>query len=439
MSSGQLINNNYILIKQIGEGMFSQIWVCLCSKNLEYYAIKIFNEKTDFMGENEISNLELLSKHRNSLCVSCVEHFTYDGVIYVVQKLLANSLYDIMKKQYPNGFPISFVQKITKELLLACEHTHDTIGLIHCDLKPENILLHGLTTDVETLIKNITTLIKKSKKKSKLRVHEMIKIINNVIDSSYNSSEISESSVTGNSCSNSYSNSEDSASSSDRSIQTDSDISSSHSSNIGREYLDSDVASQNSSQLLKQEISSPVVCIVNEKYILNPHIMLADYGNCFQMDVDNLVDYKDIQTRNYRAPEIILRLQFNELIDIWSVGCTIYELITGKVLFEPNKSNNITTDMQHLYEIRCLFGIFPDSFYKSRKNNIFFNSFYFHKGFNEIKTVDFKKMLKDNIKNEISTNDFNNLYDFLKLTFSYTNRPSAKQLLKHDFVHHSYL
>lgn len=42
-----------------------------------------------------------------------------------------------------------------------------------------------------------------------------------------------------------------------------------------------------------------------------------------------------IQTLYYMAPEIVLgNSNFNESIDIWSIGCIIYELLTGKYLFD---------------------------------------------------------------------------------------------------------
>ena len=45
-----------------------------------------------------------------------------------------------------------------------------------------------------------------------------------------------------------------------------------------------------------------------------------------------------IATRWYRAPEIVLGSQkYTKAIDMWSVGCILAEMITGKALF-PGKS-----------------------------------------------------------------------------------------------------
>ncbi|XP_027330926.1 dual specificity tyrosine-phosphorylation-regulated kinase 4 isoform X1 [Abrus precatorius] len=61
-------------------------------------------------------------------------------------------------------------------------------------------------------------------------------------------------------------------------------------------------------------------------------IKVIDLGSsCFQ--TDNLCLY--VQSRSYRAPEVMLGLQYDERIDIWSLGCILAELCSGEVLF-PN-------------------------------------------------------------------------------------------------------
>ena len=38
-------------------------------------------------------------------------------------------------------------------------------------------------------------------------------------------------------------------------------------------------------------------------------------------------------------PGAVLGIPYDYALDVWSVGCTLYELYTGKILF-PGKSNN---------------------------------------------------------------------------------------------------
>ncbi|KAG9136009.1 hypothetical protein Leryth_015890 [Lithospermum erythrorhizon] len=60
-------------------------------------------------------------------------------------------------------------------------------------------------------------------------------------------------------------------------------------------------------------------------------IKVIDLGSsCFE--TDNLCSY--VQSRSYRAPEVILGLSYDKKIDIWSLGCILAELCTGNVLFQ---------------------------------------------------------------------------------------------------------
>ncbi|XP_026407956.1 uncharacterized protein LOC113303154 isoform X2 [Papaver somniferum] len=60
-------------------------------------------------------------------------------------------------------------------------------------------------------------------------------------------------------------------------------------------------------------------------------IKVIDLGSsCFQ--TDHLCSY--VQSRSYRAPEVIMGLPYDKKIDIWSLGCILAELCTGNVLFQ---------------------------------------------------------------------------------------------------------
>ena len=41
-----------------------------------------------------------------------------------------------------------------------------------------------------------------------------------------------------------------------------------------------------------------------------------------------------LQSRSYRAPEVILGLPYDQKIDLWSLGAILAELLTGYVLFQ---------------------------------------------------------------------------------------------------------
>lgn len=63
-------------------------------------------------------------------------------------------------------------------------------------------------------------------------------------------------------------------------------------------------------------------------------IKIIDFGSsCFT----NEISYTYIQSRFYRAPEIIIGAKYDNMIDIWSTGCIIAELFTGDPLL-PGKN-----------------------------------------------------------------------------------------------------
>jgi len=48
-----------------------------------------------------------------------------------------------------------------------------------------------------------------------------------------------------------------------------------------------------------------------------------------------------IQTRSYRAPELLLHLPYNSKIDIWAFGCVLVEIWTGKVLMKGGSESEV--------------------------------------------------------------------------------------------------
>lgn len=59
-------------------------------------------------------------------------------------------------------------------------------------------------------------------------------------------------------------------------------------------------------------------------------VKVIDFGSaCYE----NKTVYTYIQSRFYRSPEVILGLQYKLPIDIWSLGCIIFELFIGYPLF----------------------------------------------------------------------------------------------------------
>lgn len=74
------------------------------------------------------------------------------------------------------------------------------------------------------------------------------------------------------------------------------------------------------------------------KSISETQVKVIDFGSsCFIHD--HLSSY--VQSRSYRAPEVILGCKYDYKIDIWSLGCILAELYTGNVLFQNDSIQSL--------------------------------------------------------------------------------------------------
>uniref|UniRef100_A0A7N8Y5U9 Serine/threonine-protein kinase PRP4 homolog n=1 Tax=Mastacembelus armatus TaxID=205130 RepID=A0A7N8Y5U9_9TELE len=85
--------------------------------------------------------------------------------------------------------------------------------------------------------------------------------------------------------------------------------------------------------ILHADIKPDNILVNESKTILK----LCDFGSASHVADNDITPY--LVSRFYRAPEIIIGKPYDYGIDMWSVGCTLYELYTGKILF-PGSSNN---------------------------------------------------------------------------------------------------
>jgi dual specificity tyrosine-phosphorylation-regulated kinase 2/3/4 len=69
---------------------------------------------------------------------------------------------------------------------------------------------------------------------------------------------------------------------------------------------------------------------------------VIDFGSsCFL----NKRIYQYIQSRYYRAPEVVFNIKYDQKIDIWSFGCILVELVIGKPVFIGNDSIELLGSM----------------------------------------------------------------------------------------------
>ncbi|KAI0074693.1 kinase-like protein [Panus rudis PR-1116 ss-1] len=85
--------------------------------------------------------------------------------------------------------------------------------------------------------------------------------------------------------------------------------------------------------IMHADIKPDNILVNEQKNVLK----LCDLGSASDASENEITPY--LVSRFYRAPEIILGVPYDPALDIWSIGCTLYELYTGKILF-PGRSNN---------------------------------------------------------------------------------------------------
>lgn len=142
-------------------------------------------------------------------------------------------------------------------------------------------------------------------------------------------------------------------------------------------------------------------------------VKLIDFGSAFFRFRDK---NHYVQSRFYRAPEVILKQSYSTPVDIWSFACVIFELFTGRALF-PGCDNN--DQLARIY-------------------------YYFENDTAEIPVRSFdrdcyltKNMAADSIKRMSDDTKNNNLlidFIFFCLKLKQIDRPNPLQIILHPYL-----
>jgi serine/threonine protein kinase len=373
-------DNLYLLIYKLGKGSYATVWFSIQLKgfvnniktkkkiDLHHYALKVHNEEDYDEGMLETKIDSYLSKNgkRSNLINYPKSHFVYDeNIVIVVYETALCSLYDF-HKIYKKNFEEEFVNKITPLLRESINFVHDC-GFIHADIKPENYLLMGtnkLQNDIYNDILKFNIISKISIiniLKKKINYENIIQIFKPVLKqllleltSSFNLSnnilydEDDSVHTDNNSSSSSYESYDEDDYSYEESEFYNTDCESYNSSEneftkeydkfhinkILYEYYNEDNKCEDDIKNNNQQNNNDENYEFIKKYLENPIIKLTDFG-LMKKQTDKC---RTIQTRYYRAPEVLLGCKYDKNIDFWSLTCTIYELITGKILFDVEKN-----------------------------------------------------------------------------------------------------
>ena len=314
----------YVPIKFIGDGSFSTIWMCLginkeSHQECKLVAIKIFPpaHKNDANNELDIYNklTKLTIRNISSLFdqFSVVNDENNQSYFCFVMELMIGSLYDIMKRgctdtslfPFRHGFPLHFVQKVAITVIETLCDLHAN-NMVHCDIKPENILLRGTSLTNQTFLDDIKAILSIPDQQTEdmfSRISDKIKQVYLTNDANVDCVSVA-----------SHATSRD---------------------NLSVNGLDmADLVSNISSEMSEDNTTDlSNIIYVREEDIKAGSVILADFGSCIQLNSNPNMHIH--QTEYYRSPQILLKGNYEPSVDMWALGCTLYELITSKLLFDP--------------------------------------------------------------------------------------------------------
>jgi serine/threonine protein kinase len=371
---GELLNK-YNIIYEIGRGADAIVWLGYNIEDSNYYAIKI-NEPNEYKkGSEEFKFLKKLPEK-----LSCFNHLKENFVEIQNDKKYACGVFELQtgnldavvrKGEYQDGLPVKVVKKMMFNLLTALKYLHQKMKVFHADIKTDNILLKGHNNYDKQMIKqyNEANFLEKYKK------------------------EINQK-----------------------------DLNPKDKLKIRREIH------KNICDNLKFPEKDQKY-IIDDDYISNSNVVLSDFGAWCGEEESYETEFG---TRYYRAPEIILNGECRYPVDIWAAGCVFYELLTGRILFDPEKDSKRTRDDYHLYYINCRCGDFNKGFLKkTEKHKEFFTPECNLKKFNSFEEKNLEQLLtKYNIVENKSE-----ILDLLKgmLIIQPNQRFDADKCLNHPF------
>ncbi|CAG9811274.1 unnamed protein product [Chironomus riparius] len=149
---GDMLHNRYRVVRKLGWGHFSTVWLCRDIEEEKYVALKVVKSAQHYAetAADEIKLLEVIRDadpydvHHERI-VKLLNHFTVRGVNGVhtclVFEALGCSLYKLIVKNNYQGLAISQVKSIIKQVLQGLDYLHTKCHIIHTDVKPENILI----------------------------------------------------------------------------------------------------------------------------------------------------------------------------------------------------------------------------------------------------------------------------------------------------------
>ncbi|XP_071740071.1 uncharacterized protein [Rutidosis leptorrhynchoides] len=381
----------FIAQRKLGWGQFSTVWLAYDIQTSKYVALKIQKSAPEFVqaAVHEIEVLSTITKNDpgNEKCVvQLVDHFKHRGPngqhLCMVLEFLGDSILHLIRYNRYKGLNLNKVKEICRCILIGLDYLHRELRIIHTDLKPENILLVSTINPSKDPIKSKSTPILERPEGS-LTGGQTVNVIEKTLKQ--------------------------------RARRAVAKIAAERRGVIGQ--------------------GSPASKPKRSLDGIDFRCKIVDLGNACWADKPIA---EEIQTRQYRAPEVILQSGYSFPVDMWSFACTAFELATGEMMFAPKSGPGFSEDEDHLALMMELLGKMPRKLaVGGGRSKDYFDRHGDLKRIRRLKHSSISRLLIDKFK--FPETDAREFADFLTpiLDFAPENRPTAQQCLQHPWLRQS--
>ncbi|KAG2311128.1 hypothetical protein Bca4012_025587 [Brassica carinata] len=429
-------NGSYVVQSKLGWGHFSTVWLAWDTLNSRYVALKIQKSAQHYTeaAMDEIKILKQIAEGdaEDTKCVvKLLDHFKHAGPngqhVCMVFEYLGDNLLSVIKYSDYRGVPLSMVKELCFHILVGLDYLHRELSIIHTDIKPENILLCSTINPgadagksgpplVIPTDKDKTVPVEKEKPKSYMYDADMTKNQKKKIRKK--AKKVVAEGCGGEEC-----------------LEDNERASNSEARPNGNSTPESSERAKDSENVSEKSRSNRRGSRSTRRKLLadvDRKCKLVDFGNaCWT--------YKqftsDIQTRQYRCPEVILGSKYSTSADMWSFACICFELATGDVLFDPHSGENFERDEDHLALMMELLGMMPRKIaLGGRYSRDYFNRQGELRHIRRLRFWPLSKVLME--KYEFSEEDAVAMQDFITpiLEFVPEKRSTAAQCLTHPWM-----
>ncbi|KAG2695038.1 hypothetical protein I3760_08G172200 [Carya illinoinensis] len=385
----QFAGGRYIAQRKLGWGQFSTVWLAYDTRTSEYVALKIQKSAAQF-AQAALHEIEILSASANgdpsnsSCIVRLIDHFKHTGPngqhVCMVLEFLGDSLLRLIRHNRYKGLGLNKVREICKCILIGLDYLHRELGIIHTDLKLENILLFSTIDPTKDPVRSGLAPILERPEGNPNGGNTM-----NIIEKKLKR----------------------------RARRAVAKISERKASMGGVVFEGAEKSQKNLDGI-------------------DARCKVVDFGSACWADKQFA---EEIQTRQYRAPEVILRAGYSFSVDIWSFACTAFELATGDMMFAPKGGEGFSEDEDHLALMMELLGKMPRKVaIGGAQSKDYFDRHGDLKRIRRLKFWPLDRLLVE--KYNFSENDAGEFAEFLcpLLDFAPEKRPTAQQCLQHPWL-----